>query len=116
MAELVGLPNGEVLVPMFDWKSYFLDSDWKSIKGISKYQHFDISQSDICEVTVRDISDSNNVQSQTIITKDKSSKYIGNFPTEIQPNGLSLERKSYLYKELRKFCRPEDADLTAPKP
>ena len=42
--------------------------------------------------------------------------YIGIFPKEIKPKGLSLERKAYLYKELRKFCRPEDADLTAPKP
>ena len=47
---------------------------------------------------------------------DDFSKYIGTLPAILDPNGLSPERKAYLYKEIRKFCRPDDADLTAPKP
>ena len=34
----------------------------------------------------------------------------------IERKGLSIERKNYLYKEVRKFCRPEDADEVAPNP
>ena len=37
-------------------------------------------------------------------------------PPVLKPLGLDLERKNYLYKEIRQFCKPDSANLVAPKP
>jgi hypothetical protein len=39
------------------------------------------------------------------------------YPPEVLPEGLSLERQTYLYKEIRGFIRdPKNLDLTCPVP
>jgi hypothetical protein len=39
------------------------------------------------------------------------------YPPEVLPEGLSLERQTYLYKEIRGFIRdPNNLDLTCPDP
>jgi len=35
-------------------------------------------------------------------------------PPVMTPKGLNDERKEYLYKEVRKFCKPGTKDLVAP--
>jgi len=37
-------------------------------------------------------------------------------PQEVQPEGLSEERKIYLYREIRQFCKPGTENLVAPAP
>ena len=37
-------------------------------------------------------------------------------PPTIKPDGLSQERKNYLFRELRLFCEPGTEDLVAPTP
>ena len=37
-------------------------------------------------------------------------------PNEINPGGLTEERKNYLYHEIRQFCKPGTEDLVAPAP
>ena len=36
------------------------------------------------------------------------------FPQPIFPTGMTDERKIYLYKEVRLYCRPGTEDLVAP--
>ena len=35
-------------------------------------------------------------------------------PPTIRPDGLTLDRKNYLYNEIRQFCKPGTEDLVAP--
>ena len=37
-------------------------------------------------------------------------------PPIVNPAGLDLERRSYLYEEIRQFCKLNSANLVAPKP
>ena len=37
-------------------------------------------------------------------------------PPVNEPNGLSEERKLYLYREIRQFCKPGTEDIVAPAP
>ena len=37
-------------------------------------------------------------------------------PQKINPEGLSEERRNYLYREIRQFCKPGTEDLVAPVP
>ena len=37
-------------------------------------------------------------------------------PECIIPPGLSLDRQTYLYEQIRVFCEPEYADVTCPMP
>ena len=37
-------------------------------------------------------------------------------PSTISPDGLSQERKDYLFREIRQFCKPGTEDLVAPAP
>ena len=37
-------------------------------------------------------------------------------PAKLNPAGLSKERKQYLYREIRPFCKPGTEDLVAPVP
>ena len=48
------------------------------------------------------------------ILKKKSSP-IG-MPDVIEPEGLSLARKQYLFDDIRPFCKKESQDLVCPNP
>ena len=37
-------------------------------------------------------------------------------PQRINPERLSDERRNYLYREIRQFCKPATEDLVAPVP
>ena len=37
-------------------------------------------------------------------------------PGKIDPEGLTDDRKRYLYREIRQFCKPGTEDLVAPAP
>ena len=110
--ELVGTHDKEVKVPSYDWTSH-LGIFFKKIPNIKEYQHFTFSKSQPgkvkCtkhhgdEATVVDI-----LRSNVEITRA--------LPALIAPMGFIPERKNYLFKEIRPFCRAETADLVAPPP
>ena len=113
LAELVGLENGKLLVQYYDWKTY-LESFFVTIPNITKYHHFDFSaEYPRGEIHVQEFQDSdsevyNMMVDNTILPKG--------MPDPIYPVGMTQDRKEYLYKEIRKFCRPGTEDLVAPKP
>ena len=46
VSQLVGSQSGDVMVPMYDWSSYFEDKTLNmSLKGITQMHHFHFSRS-----------------------------------------------------------------------
>lgn len=41
---------------------------------------------------------------------------IEGYPPEIKPDGLSAERRWYLYNDIREFCDEKDVDVVCPRP
>ena len=37
-------------------------------------------------------------------------------PDVVNPDGLTEERKNYLFREIRQFCKPGTEDIVAPAP
>ena len=102
--ELVGLENGTVLIPTYDWKT-FLDKYFKDLSLIKSKHHIRTNSTDIGLVYTKEYHDSEE-QSQ-ILLKNPKSLPLG-LPDVIQPPGLSTARQDYLYKEIREFCKEEN--------
>lgn len=111
-SELVGLENGQLLIPIYNWKDY-LALYFKKFDRIKSYQHFRFSSADQGTVFFKELRDSKEL-SQNLL-KDASVVPTG-MPEEIKPTGLSPERKLYLYNEIREFCKEEVKDLVCPAP
>ena len=47
---------------------------------------------------------------------DSWQPYPHQLPAVVMPNGLSSERKQYLYEKIREFCPDEKKDTVCPKP
>ena len=113
ISELCGRHDGTVLVPVHDWATY-LQPFFKKISGITKYHHFRLSKEQPGVVFCREFVDSPETQWQ--ILKDVSDKPPARLPPIITPPGLDDDRKRYLFREIRPFCRPGTEDLVAPEP
>lgn len=37
-------------------------------------------------------------------------------PDVVNPHGLTTQRRNYLYREIRQFCKPGTEDILAPAP
>ena len=102
-SQLVGKTDGEVIVPTYDWTSYFATL-YKKIDGIKGYYHFKIDvqlPGVVTEVTLW--------KGRLELIEDKLSPLV-------PPKGLSNERQWYLYDKIRRYCRDECKDLTCPLP
>ena len=114
IAQLVGSQNGEMIVPMYDWSTYFDDKTIKTaLKGITQMYHFHFSNEHPGKVIVQgSITDSK----RTInLLKDPSWRP-SDLPQQLSPPGLSLERQYYLYDKIREFCPEYCQDAVCPKP
>ena len=85
-----------------------------TVKGISKYQHFRLT-TEFGTVYAKESLESNEitfdlkkrgVNTQNILNN--------NVPPILNPGGLSLERKKYLYNNVRKFINPQYQDQECP--
>ena len=114
VAQLVGSQQGGVIVPMYNWSSYFEDITVKTaLKGITKMYHFHFSRSHPGKVKVHN---STMDSWKTInLLKDPCWRP-SSLPEQLMPPGLSLEREWYLYDKIREFCPEECKDLVRPKP
>lgn len=113
IAKLCGLHDGTVLVSVYDWVT-FLQPYFKKIPGISKIDHFRFSKQEPGVVFCRILLDSPEIEHR--ILKDPNIKPANQLPATVDPPGLDTERKRYLYREIREFCRPGTEDLVAPEP
>ena len=107
-SQLVGTANGEVIVPTYDWTSYFATM-YKKIIGIKKYHHFKFDATSPGKVNVRCAHDGP-VTTLNILKVD-AELVNDDLPAVVPPKGLSNERQWYLYDKIRQYCREECKDL-----
>ena len=113
-AQLVGTHNGRVIVPAYKWAS-FLEQYFNKIPNIKKYQHFRFTKDEPGKVYFKE-SSSSPEQSQMLLKNRAILPPATLLPPELHPDGLSQERRQYLYREIRPFCKPGTEDLVAPTP
>ena len=114
--QLVGSLDGTVYVPTYDWSNYFEDKMIKTaLKGILQLHHFRFTIAHPGTVFVKTSSDG--CEHRIQLLKDPTWKpTCTELPRVVIPNGLSLERKWYLYEKIREFCSDATRDLVCPKP
>ena len=113
-AQLVGKHDGKVIVPVYDW-SNFLSHYFTKIPNIKSYHHFRFSKDEPGKVYFKEFNSSIE-QSLTLLKNRVILPPASVLPAKLNPEGLSQERKQYLYREIRQFCKPGTEDLVAPAP
>ena len=113
-AEIVGTHDMEVFVPTYDWASY-LDRYFKKLKGIKSYHHFQVDINEPGALTCKENVNSKPV-TVNLLRNLESLPPVGKLPEIIVPKGLSVERKKYLFDEIRAFCKEGTEDVVAPCP
>ena len=118
-AQLCSTEDAGVIVPTYDWTTFFAPH-LKKISGIKKYYHFRFESSEPGVVYVKERINSPNEEKISLLkespSKEKWSPEVNVLPEIIEPKGLSVERQWYLYEHIREFCPDEDKDVTCPKP
>ena len=111
-AELVGSELGQVLVPAYDWQSFFSENFIK-LKGIKKLHHLRFTSNSPGCVFVKEKSDSAEVKISLLKSAHPD---FHSRPSRLLPTGLSLQRQWYLHDKIREFCPDETKDQVCPKP
>ena len=112
-AILVGTHDGQMLVDTYDWKSY-LAKYMKDVSNILSFHHFKFSIEKPGIVECREYVHSDAIEFNLL--KKNNVLPEKDFPDKIEPDGMSDQRKMYLYKEVRDFCHPGTEDVVAPYP
>ncbi len=110
---LVGTSDGTLIVPTFEWTSYFA-MHFRKIIGIKKYHHFHFDSSLPGTVIVQERCDTEKISIQ--ILKDGWMPSRATLPQQVFPKGLSAQRQWYLYDKIRSFCPESDRGITCPLP
>ena len=113
-AQLVVDEKGNVVVPTYDWVSFFA-SRFKKLPNIKKGHHFKFSSTHPGMVYVKERIDDTSEKQHNLL-KDGASFSASELPDVITPAGLSAQRQWYLYDKIREFCPVADRDLTCPLP
>ncbi len=113
-AEPVGQENGNVLVPAFDWQSFFSEFFVK-LKGIKKLHHIRFTSDSPGCVYVRERADSTEVKVNLLKLPTVPPEFSTD-PSSLVPAGLSLKRQWYLFKKIREFCPDSVKDIVCPRP
>lgn len=98
-AQLVGTHDGRVIVPVYNW-TVFLEQFFTSVPNIKKYHHFRFSKDEPGTVYFKEFNSSTE-QSQMLLKNRATLPTPSVLPPRIHPQGLSQERKQYLYREIR---------------
>lgn len=113
-AQLIGTHDGRIIAPVYDWAS-FLGQYFRKLPNIKSYHHFRISEQNPGMVYYKEFA--NSLERSFMFLKDLVVLPPSTTtPPVIEPNGLSGERKLYLYREISQFCKPVTEDIVAPAP
>ena len=89
----------------------------KPIPGILEYHHFRFKKQTpgivYCQKRLGGPITQINILKAKIKIKDIPSKEL---PHIIKPEGFSKDRQTYLYNDIRQFCKPGTEDLVVPLP
>ena len=113
-AQLVGTHDGRIIVPVYDWSS-FLDQYFNKVPQIKKQHHFRFSKDEPGKLYFKEFSTSPE-QSLMLLKNRAILPPESVLPPKVIPGGLNQERKQYLSREIRQFCKPGTEDLVAPAP
>ena len=113
VSQLCGLHDGTVLVPVYDWVN-FLNKYFKKLPNVKQFHHFHFKRETPGIVYYKQFSDS--PESTFLLLKADVVPPPASMPEKIAPPGLDMQRKTYLYNEIREFCREGTEDLIAPSP
>ena len=116
--QLVGLEDGTVIVPQYDWAKFFNPYfKRQAFKGIKSMHNLVFSSDHPGKALVRERTDSDvkviELLSQNSQLWTPSSTVL---PPVIVPPGLSRERKEYLYEKIREYCPDYSKDIVCPHP
>ena len=115
VAQLVGAQNGSTIVPMYDWSSFFDEHTVKTaLKGITKMHHFRFTSTHPGQTFVK--NKSSDPEKLITIRKGTWDTTSDKLPQMIIPQGLSLERRWYLFQKIREFCPQEVQDIVCLMP
>ena len=112
---LVGRENGLSDVKVYDWSSFFA-LFFKKVTKVLSYHHFYFDGTP--HVAMQKDSASKEII-QTLVKKNSDGTFMmpSGFPDVVVPDGLSLQRQWYLYKEIRQFVTNDEMkDIVCPKP
>ena len=112
-AQIVGTHNGKVIAPVYDWVS-FLGQYFKKLPGIKKFHHFTFLKESPGRVSYKESVHS--PQQSFMLLRSPAVVPPATLPPTVKPDGLAEERKRYLYREIRPFCKPSTEDIVAPAP
>lgn len=112
VSQLCGLHDGTVLVPVYDWAT-FLTRYFKKFPNIKQFHHFRFQKDTPGIMYYKQFSDSPEL---TFLLLKRVDVLPVSFPDEIVPSGLDMQRKTYLFRKIREFCREGTEDLVAPSP
>ena len=113
-AQLVGTQSEEVIVPTYNWSSFFKDC-LKEIPQLKKQHHFYFSSETKGKVSVKEAH--NDPYTELELIRDPNWKPSSeHLPPKIIPEGLSNDRQWYLYNIIREFCSEETKDIVCPCP
>ena len=109
----VDIRTGERHVTWYNW-SVHMSGLFRSFPRISKYHHFRLDASEPGTVFAKEFANSDEIQYRIALSDDVPSCEL---PTEITPSGMSVERRQYLFDNIRQYCSTEEAaNLTCPAP
>ena len=111
--QLVGTHDGWEIVPVYDWAT-FLSQYFAKLANIKKYHHFRFSMEEPGKIYFKEFRSS--PECSQMLLKDPAVMPPLVLPGKLYPEGLSAERKQYLYWEIRPFCKYGTEDLLAPAP
>ena len=115
IAQLVGTQEGTTVVRMYEWSTLFDEHTIKSaLKGITKMHHFHFSSAHPGKVFVK--NNSSDAERSINLLRQPWNTTSRDMPQEIIPQGLSLERRWYLFDKIREFCPEHVQDQVCPKP
>ena len=111
VAELVGLHNGTVLIPTYDWFTY-LGNFFKKLPNIKFFYHFRFHRAFPGTVFCKEYW--NSQERAVNLLRNGTTLEPGILPPTVSPSGISRERAEYLHKEICEFCWEGTKDLVAP--
>lgn len=112
-AQLVGSPDGTVIVPTYDWQT-FLGEHLNKLVGIKSFHHLRFSSQHKGSVFVKLRSDSPEVKYDLL--KHPWTPTATDLPELVIPKGLSLQRQWYLFLKIAEFVSEMYRAITCPRP
>ena len=112
---LVGNDNGDIEFPLLDWNDKFSQINNLDASILLSNNHFEISNEVPGLVLCRRLVNSDTISYALIASEDLDS-ISGDLPESLEIEGMSAERKKYLYDNIREFTPTKFQPLICPHP